>query len=347
MSNKIKKANIILEYQDYIAKPPIDPNSMYSTAASGDGRTIERWQNIWIDQYIANKQRFGSFSSMHIGSLYGMWSGRPAIVAGSGPSLAKNAHLLKDKPDSVGLISALHNFHYFEDLGVKPDFYVSLDAGEVTIEEVTEGCKGDTSEYWDKTKDHTLLAFVGSHPELLEKWQGKIYFFNAIIPDLNLRQKFDEVEIFHQWVATGGTVLGASMYIAKVFFGAPTICYVGSDFSFSNEHEIKFHPWNSKYDKEAGQIIKSIDVYGNKVKTWPSYYHFKLWFDYVAIVLPGFYINCTEGGILGSYYEGNLIHIKQMDLDRFFEIINMHKSVRHQALNPGVHKPDESNRILV
>lgn len=327
----VKKAEVILQYQNLIDQPPVAPAGLYSQACSNDKVTISSWTPVWLQQTKANKERFGSFKDHGIGELWGKHKYQPVIVAGSGPSLKLNAEKLKERGE-IPLISCLHNFHYFEDLGVKPDYYVSLDAGPITIEEVYEGGTKKEEEYWSATKEHTLLCYIGTHPELLKKWQGKIIFFNCPVPDETVEKTIDAIEPFNQYVSTGGNVLGACLYIAKGYLGASTIIFVGADFCFSYDH--KFHAWNSRYDASIGHCVTLHDVFGNRRLTWQSYANFKSWFDYIALTVPGFYINATEGGCLGSYSSGNLSAFKYMDLDEALRTFHMISHTEAQAKNP-------------
>lgn len=327
----MREAKILLEFQNYIEEAPQTPNQQYAQACSNDRITVDSWRNIWIENVKANHAKFGPFKDRSIGELYGLCANNPAIIIGSGPSLKFNAADLK-KVDGITTVSCLHNFHYLEDMGVGADFYVSLDAGPVTIEEVSEGGSKTADEYWEMTKDRTLLAYIGSHPKLLEKWQGKILFFNAPIPDPSIQKAMEEIEPFHCYVSNGGNVLGACLYIAKGFLGANTIAFMGADFSFG--YDKKFHAWDSKYDKNLGHVVKLFDVFGNKVYSWQSYANFKGWFEWVARTIPGIYINCTEGGTLGSYPEGNIRAITQMELKTFLEMHQMHKHNFEQSTNP-------------
>jgi hypothetical protein len=341
----MKTANIVLELQHTIPAPPQALSEMYSTACKADDVTMQVWEEKWIANITANKKRFGSFAGHDIGKLWGKWAGKPAIIAGAGPSLRKNVQYLKDRPESVCLVSCLHNFHYMEDNGARPDYYVSLDAGPITIEEVSEGGGKNPDEYWDMTKDRTLIAYIGSDPILIEKWQGEILFYNAPIPSERIKQRIDAIEPFHQWVSNGGNVLGACMYVAKGFLGSPVSIFVGADFSFSNEHLIKFHAWDSKYDSNMGQVLKTVDIYGNSIKTWGSYWGFKVWFDYVAYTCPGIYINATEGGIFGAYREGNIAKVWQMDLLEAYKMFMVHENTKYQSANPLGNEPG-NNLIL-
>jgi hypothetical protein len=229
------------------------------------------------------------------------------------------------------------------DRGVKTDYWVSLDPQLVTVEKVSEGGQQTPEAYWESTEDQILLAYVGSHPELLKKWRGEIYFFNSPVPDPNLRDKMAEIEVFNNWVSSGGNVLGAALYIAKAYFGAGASIFVGADFSFG--YDRKFHSWDSKYDRNMGGYSLTVDIFGNKVATWPSYNNFKSFFDYVAQEVPGIYINCSEGGTLGAYPDGNLMAIKQMDLRDCLRMYNMNENIKEAALNPAI-EGEEGRKIL-
>jgi hypothetical protein len=328
-----RKAEILLEYQNYIEVPPQAPQQMYAQSCANDQVTIEAWRETWLKNIQSNKQKYGSFKDHSIGKFYGKHKYMPVILAGSGPSLKVNAEQLRNK-GGIPIVSCLHNFHYLEDLGVNVDYYVSLDAGEVTVEEVYEGGSKSPEEYWAMTKGKILFAYIGTSPRLLDKWQGEVYFFNAPLPDATLQQQIHDIEPFGCWVSNGGNVLGACMYIAKAFLGCTVMGFVGADFAFS--YDKKFHGWASKYDAKLGYVLKAVDVYGNKVLTWQSYHNFKTWFDYIAGNVDGIYINCTEGGTFGAYPEGNIMSVKQMELARFIRMYHVADELKDQAETPEV-----------
>ena len=258
---------------------------------------------------------------------------KPVIIVGSGPSLKDNAHELKDKGD-ITVISCLHNFHFLEDIDCPANFYVNLDAGEVVIDEVFEGGKKTEQEYWDLTENRTLLCYIGTSPQLLKKWKGKVLFFNAPVPDDNVNKFQEALEEFNQYVSNGGNVLGACLYIAKAFMGASVVSFIGADFSFS--YLKKFHAWDSKYDETLGSVLRVTDVFGNSVKTWRSYNNFKGWFEFVTLTVPGIYYNCSEGGTFGAYKEGNIRSIIQLTLKDFIRQMNLYKEIEAQALDPKI-----------
>lgn len=330
----MKQANITLELQPYIQHPPMQLQSMYSSACASDSQTVSAWKQKWLANITQNLKNHGSFAEKGIGKLFQKWLGGTCIIAGSGPSLALNIGKLKNRPSNIKLISCLHNFHAMEDNGAEVDYYVSLDAGPITIHEVSEGGQKSPDEYWELTASRTLIAFIGSDPELLTKWRGNIYFFNAPVPDDGYMKEQCDIEPFHQYVSNGGNVLGACMYIAKGWLGAVTTVFVGADFAFSNRDKVKFHYWDSSYDASIGQTLRVVDIYGNSVKTWPSYHNFKLWFDYVSQVCPGIYINASEGGTFGAYREGNIMSVLQIELDKVFDMYAMSDKLRYRVDEP-------------
>jgi len=335
-SKKPKYAQILLQYQNKILEFPTPPAQMYAQACTNDDITVKSWRNTWLSNMKANKGKFGSFKDYSAGKLFKKFEHKPCVIAGSGPSLKENVHQLKDRGD-IPLLSCLHNFHLMEDNDARPDFYVSLDAGDVVVDEVCEGGTKTADEYWAMTKNRKLIAYIGSPPKLLEKWQGEIYLFNGALPDAGLMKEIDEIEPFKCYVSNGGNVLGACLYLARGFLGCCPIAFVGADFCFSYDN--KFHPWDSKYDKNLGYVIKLVDVYGNKRLSWQSYANFKGWFEQLSVQSPQIFINCSEGGCFGAFAEGNIVDIQQMPLARFLFMYRMHEELTDQMFTPETAEP--------
>jgi hypothetical protein len=329
----IKNVEMFFSFKNTIPMPPQQAEDMYKQACSNDTVTVNSWREQWISNYKSNHDRFGSFKDHGLGKLFGINKNKPAIIVGSGPSLKNNVEKLQGaKAAGILIVSCLHNYQFMVDHGVDVDYYVSLDAGQVVIEENTEGGKKSHDEYVLSTVGKKLIAFAGSHPSLFDNWKGDVYLFNCAVPDDQYRERTKEIEPFYTFVSTGGNVLGASMYISKAIFGSNPIVFVGADFAFGYRRE--FHAWNSKYDGKLGEAMRAVDVWGNSVLTWQSYYNFKVWFDWVSVNVPGIYINCTEGGLLGSYPEGNIATIKQMTLDDCLWMYTMHEQMRKQCEMP-------------
>jgi hypothetical protein len=194
-----------------------------------------------------------------------------------------------------------------------------LDAGDITIREMSEGGQQKDPEwYWNRSKDRTLVAYHGLHPEFIRKWKGPIRWFTTPYASADIAKN---LEPYVPWgeipcMQVGGNVLGASLYFVRAILGASVPIFIGADFAFDYTH--KFHAWDSQYDSKFSGVIPATDVFGNRVFTWPSYFNFKCWFEYIAMGGSGgnnqLWINATEGGILGAYPEGNIQQIRQLDL---------------------------------
>lgn len=314
--------------QGTLERPPQSLAQMYARATAADSITIESWKKQWLEYLEANAKThdFKEWSAM---CEFGKEKYKPVICAGSGPSLKKNYLELKNRGE-IKIVSCLHNFGFFEENNImnENDYYITLDAGDITLKEVSEGGEGKHPEewYWERTKDRVLLAFVSTNPKLIAKWQGKIYWFIApssekIMEDYTKKIDINVVPCFN----VGGNVLGAGMYFARAILGAGILIFVGADFSFDYNHF--FHGWNSNYDSQFSGVIPTTDIFGNRVYTWGSYWGFKIWFDWMANGgngnNPQLWINATEGGIMGAYPEGNIKQIIQMDLKSTLYTFNM------------------------
>lgn len=318
-------------FQQTIEGPPASFTQLNAKACQNDTVTVESWRGVWIEYAGKNQEKYdcnnNSVMEVFQKELY-----KPVVVAGSGPSLRKNAYTLKDRGD-IRIVSCLHNYGFFEDLGVmtENDYYLTLDSGEITIPEVIEGGNKTEDEYWEISKNRTLLAYVSTNPKLLEKWKGRILFFSTPNPpdikaEVQKSIDYKKVPVF----SVGGNALGACVYAAKAILGAGAIIFVGADFSFGRNQ--KFHAWDSPYDQKFSGVVPCTNIYGDRVWTWQSYFNFKCHMDGVAIGgaggNPQLFINATEGGILGAYPEGNMKQIIQMTLRDALHMFTMTKNLK-------------------
>lgn len=309
----LKTIEIDLLYQPLIDAPPQQVGNLYSQACSGDEVTINAWRETWIKQYKENRDRFQGFGDKSIGQLHGINHQKPAIILGSGPSLKNSIEALKENKESLNpvlTVSCLHNFGFLEDEGCHADYYLSIDAGKIVIDDVSEGRKENADYYWEKTKGKKLLAYVASDPRLFDLWQGEVYLYNCLIPDLGVKAELEKVERFAHYVSCGGNALGGCLYVAKAIMGSDAIHFVGADFCF--DYNNTFHSYKTHYDSPGDYVILP-DVYGIPRKSWRSYTNFKFWFDHIAMNVPGRWVNCSEG-ILGAYPGGNLKHFEYKSL---------------------------------
>jgi len=333
---------MILNYQGYIDTPPVSKEQLWGSAVSNDTITVTSWKTKWLANIKGNVELNDIVGNSAM-SEFGKYSCQPVICAGSGPSLKKNAHLLGSRPSRMGLVSCLHNFAYFVDLGIVPDGFVTLDAGDIVIEELSQGGTRPAEYYWEATKDHTLIAALVTPPELIKKWKGKIVWFDAPVPDQGYQDERKKLVDFNVFFNVGGNALGAVYYHARAILGGMPIIFVGADFAFDYTH--RFHPFNSPYDQQFRGVIPCTDVFGNRVHSWQSYYNFKAWFDFQAQGGQGNnpvqMINATEGGILGAYPQGNIRHIQQLAL---MDVLAMYK---HHEMLPTLTKGEPGKPVLL
>ena len=311
---------MLLSFQTPIQAPPASKKALWRQACANDEITSDSWRDIWLDHVARNVKEFDADSRM-IDQLYGAYAYKPTICCASGPSLKKNRAMLKKCPDDIGIISCLHNFGAFVDEELPCKYFVTLDAGDVTIPEMGEGGKKTLSYYQDASKDYTLIAGLVAHPDLIKIWKGPIYFFNVTIPDQKYMEEMPKITR-NRWVySVGGNTFGASMYHAAWIWGSNPLALIGADFAFDYMH--KFHSWDSQYDKKFQGVIPCVDIFGNRVFSWPSYQNFRCWTEFQALGGGSGHnlemINCTEGGTLGAYPDGNIVQIKQMALGQFID----------------------------
>jgi len=331
-----------LQFQNIIEGPPLSAEQLWSRCTGNDKITVTSWGNTWANQTEVNRKSY-DFNALTAMALHGKEAYKPIILAGSGPSLKKNVDWLLAKKvknqfgeemdwpgrGGIRIVSCVHNFPMFEDRGVmtKDDYYVNLDAGPITITEMHEGGKfaDNPQHYWDLTKDRTLVAHHCTHPDFLKKWQGPKYFFSDQSFTPGSLDPWLDVTIVPP-LQVGGCVLGAAMYFSEIILGASQVVFIGADFSFS--YNKKFHAWDSQYDQKFSGVIPATDIFGNRVWTWPSYENFAFWFQYHACGGGGNnshnWVNCTEGGILGSWPHGNIKQIPQMVLSDYLKMQTRH-----------------------
>jgi hypothetical protein len=326
--------DMFLQIQPYIEGIPRGKGSAWQAATRNDGVTVNTWAKQWVDQ---TKQNLSNYD-LHGNSVmkeFQKYKGRPVILMGSGPSLEKNwKSLIGDGKNSFGrkdipIVTNVHNFPFCEDKNLikSTDYYVILDAGDICIKEMYEGGKHDENWYWERTKDRTLIAYHGTHPKFLERWKGTVLYYATPSATMELSKNLKEIIDYTKLpcFSVGGNVMGAALYFARAILGCSIPIFMGMDLCFS--YNRKFHPWDCWYNENFAGVMPWTDIYGNRVYTWASYFGFKNWFDFIASGGNGnnaqIFINATEGGIMGSYPEGNIKQIIQLDLATTLHMFNM------------------------
>ncbi|CAG1065585.1 hypothetical protein BAC1_01169 [uncultured bacterium] len=268
----------------------------------------------WIENYFGNISRFDEYPP--VDTLKGAFKGVPMIIAGAGPSLAKNAHLLKEAKGKAVIVAAITAYKPLLKYGVVPDFVIASE-------------KVDLPEYFthgeDDLKTRLILAEV-AHPGMFErKVKEKFVFFNPFV-SLSRAQA-------HYWgssylPSSGGSVTTSAFDMA-IMFGCDPVVLVGQDLCFGENgthvpggvyvaQDVKIDRENCKVSIDEDYVtlkdkahssfellwLKGLD--GAPVPSKFDWVSFHQWFENYAISLKNAgstvrVINATEGG---AYIDG-------------------------------------------
>ena len=274
----------------------------------------------WVENYFGN---IGSFLKYPmVDSLVDRFKGVPLVIVGAGPSLKKNAGLLKDIKGKALIIAAITAYRPLVEYGVIPDLVITME-------------KIDLPEYFfDDDRDLRTRLVLGeiAHPELFaKKVKGKFIFFN---PYMALSVKQASLWGINQMFSCGGSVTTVALDMG-IAFGCDPVIFIGQDLCFVGG---RTHAEGSVYveqditmDLEKGEVVVVDERHMNEERTkdqerpnletnllWlkgldgervPSKYDwvtFHQWFeDYMGYLgksdLTVKVINATEGG---AFIEG-------------------------------------------
>lgn len=266
----------------------------------GWGRLRSAYEDVWIKNFIANRQRIVATIPPGRPGRSGPYAGKTCYLAGNGPCLKKNAHLLAGKAHVIGTnrINALWP-------AIRPEFYAAIDAGAA----------GGADPAWaDEIGTHVRGVFsVFCNPKLTARFR-RTWWFNVWGRGNDL---WDLVDAHMPGIArldSGYNVCYSALHMAYRL-GFSKIVLVGMDHAFSGGYEYftSEKPWifrgrdgewlfdrqtKARYDARGG-LIRAVDIAGRDTWTDPT-------LVMAAEMLAGacFFIgrdveivNCTEGGI--------------------------------------------------
>ena len=239
--------------------------------------TIALLTERWEQNYLLNRGAIAAFPGVE--KLFGRFAGIPAVLAGAGPSLDRNVHLL-----AVAR-------------GLVPDIVVNLDPQLYTAN-FFEGVD---------TRNITLVAPTIVHPSLREQWKGPFFFYNKHAPDIPVLAR---IALNHPRVGAlipGGSVLSVA-YDLAFKTGADPIAFIGQDLGYpsgnayaSGTHFDSFEA-EEIIDQRGDVIVEERDLFGRALKTQKSMAVTKQWFGWAfATWQPEAkrrIFNCSEAGIL-------------------------------------------------
>jgi hypothetical protein len=213
----------------------------------------------------------------------------PALLVAAGPSLEKNVyHLHAAKGRSV-IICADTALRFLLVRGITPDFVVSADPQEETYRKY-EGL--------DIPQSVSLVFHPATNPQIVKYFPGKKFVFDCSIPAYRWLQRF--------W-STKGTLEQETMCQVHIGFnlaewlGCQKIILVGQDLSYSNEGmhaKGSSYLSTSEFDSVNSRSRWVKDIFGQSVRTEPTFLNYKSIFEKKIARFSGNVVNATEGGLL-------------------------------------------------
>lgn len=241
-----------------------------------------------------------------ISDLHNIFSGVPAILVSTGPSLGKNIHLLKEVQDRAVIIATAQALRSLLAYGVKPDFICTIDFGK------------HNSTHLDglmNTDDVPLVSLCRAQSDLMKDYQGAL-FVNGTAhadPEHYLNRLWHHKGV----IQSGNSVAHLAFSLARLI-GADPLIWVGQDLALSDTTHFDQVEQNSRIEKSSdGQSIRRIidpksefheqiiggtgnlfvpGYYGGQVPTMHGLLSFLTLFEQMLDVTEGRFINATEGG---------------------------------------------------
>ena len=223
-----------------------------------------------------------------VNAVKGVFSGKPAILVGAGPSLGKNVHLLQQAKGKAVIISADTMVGYLLERGIDPDFVVSVDPQERTYEKY----KGV-----DIPSDVALVFHPGCSDHIFKHFPGpKLVAAPSMLPYKWLQDYWSEKGSIEGDVQCQ-VHLGFNL---AEWMGCDPITIIGMDLCYTDD---LMHVKGGSYttpDEEAAYVqrgVRTVNMFGEQVRTFPSYLLYKTTFEKRIGEISGRCFNATEGGM--------------------------------------------------
>ena len=129
---------------------------------------MKQWEGTWRSHAKENGEIMRQ-KGMRNQRIYGHGIGRKALCIGYSPGLEYKIDDIKQKNESVDILSIDKGMGYLLDHEIKPNFVYLADAGI----DYNKWCKP----YIEQTKDICLMMNVTANPEWARNWKGKIFYF--------------------------------------------------------------------------------------------------------------------------------------------------------------------------
>ncbi len=179
--------------------------------------TVQAFSPTWLAQGMANAVAVARWPS--IAAVGDRFRGVPMVIVAPGPSLAKNAHLLRELRGRAVVAAFSHSLRPVLAAGVTPDLVITVDPQDVRYH--FAGC--DVS-------NTCLVNAVTSHPSLFELGAARCMTVSANCSlDDWMFEAFGE-----EAGAPGGGSVATTAFSLALRWGCSPVVFVGLDLSFPN-----------------------------------------------------------------------------------------------------------------
>ena len=155
--------------------------------------------------------------------LKDVFAGIPAIVVSTGPSLAKNVHLLLDESvrDKFVIICVGQALRTLLGYGIRPDFACTVDFGEVNYSHFVglEDC------------GIPLIALNRAYAPIFANWRGPVYVAGN---GESKKKTVSDIWVDKGYVLQGGSVSHFALALAQ-HFGCRSIALIGQDLAYEGD----------------------------------------------------------------------------------------------------------------
>jgi len=160
-----------------------------------------------------------------VDELKDLYKGKPAVLIGTGPSLAKNIHHLIDNQDKVVIIAVGQALRVLLAYGITPDFITTVDFGEVNITHF----KGLMD------SNVPLVTLNRTYAPLLKEWQGPKFVAATPVPEFE--EMATGILTKKGSIEAGGSVAHMNLGLAYLL-GCDPITFIGQDLALGETSHI-------------------------------------------------------------------------------------------------------------
>ncbi len=244
-NDEVVKADFT-NFEDYPMLQGVIPETHHHFLTIANNQTLDAFTDWWKEQMEANHKnrlwkRFGGVTT-----LAGAGHNKAIIGVGSGPSLSKNLHVLKEIHDRDGvrnpedkdflICSSNHQFRPLLEAGIIPDFVFLVDASKIAYDQIIRDIPPEG-------ENCILIAGYHCDPETLRAWSkaGRAIKF-YLSDNKGMKQMFRNITGKNPnpyGIINGGNVLNSMWAITSKFFGSRTFMGIGNDLSYPSGKSIK------------------------------------------------------------------------------------------------------------